>query len=139
MILKSHARAGFTLVEVMLAITIIGALTAVFYAGFKNYITRSKIATTKTTLKTIQSGIDMFNLDTGHYPDTLKDLIVKPAKPEMSGWSNAYIPGKESPKDAWGKPIMYNPTPGGDHEYELYSYGPDGKKAKKSDWIHASY
>lgn len=138
MVLKSHVRAGFTLIEIMLAITIIGLLTTVFYKGFTGYIARSKVATTKQMLRTIQSNIDTYNLDTGHYPETLKDLMVKPATGDMSNWNGPYLPGKDAPKDAWGKPIMYSATPDGEHEYELYSYGAEGKKAKKSDWIHAS-
>ncbi len=138
MILKSQLRAGFTLIEIMLAITIIGLLTTVFYKGFTGYIARTKVATTKQTLRTIQSNIDTYNLDMGHYPESLKELMVKPSGEGSSNWNGPYLPGKDLPKDAWGKTIMYSLTPDGEHEYELYSYGAEGKKAKKSDWIHAS-
>lgn len=133
---KMNARAGFTLVEILIAITIVGLMAAVFYGPITNYRNQARVSATKQSLRTLQLAIENFSMATGSYPETLKDLVTKPSNPDIAAnWDTKFI--DKIPQDAWGKPFVYKRTPDGDQEYELYSYGAAGKKGGKKDWIYA--
>ena len=135
----SHAKAGFTLFEMVIVAGIIGALLAFIIPQIVQYQKSSKIKTAQNTLLSIKQNIMMFENDTGRLPATLKELVVRPQDPEIaSKWlKGGYMGGKKQmPKDPWQQAYQYKLTPDGEHQYELYSYGPDGKKAPKIEWIN---
>lgn len=130
-------REGFTLIEIMIAVAIVGLMLAIIgpavyrrFAGATESAARSQMASLKTAIGT-------YYIDTIRYPDRLSNLIIKP--PAVAAkWRGPYLEADEVPDDPWGNPYQYKKTPpGGKHPYELYSYGPNGKEAPKEEWIHA--
>jgi general secretion pathway protein G len=120
------ARRGFTLLELLVVMVIIGLLAG--YVGPKLFaqIGKSEVKATKAQLDGLQKSLDQFRIDTGHYPSTeqgLAALLVKPADEEK--WSGPYL-SKAVPPDPWGRPYQYR-SPGQHGEYDLQSYGKDGQ------------
>ena len=117
-----RARSGFTFVEILLVVVIIGILAAMV---LPNLVGRSEEARVKVALSDINSGIatalDMYELDNGIYPDKLDDLLVKPG--DMKSWNGPYL--KKKPVDPWGRDYVYKPS-ADKKDYELLSYGRTG-------------
>jgi general secretion pathway protein G len=108
---------------------------AVIVPQLFNYLERSKRDTAKTTLLNFRQAITLYQTDTGRLPDSLRDLIKRPANEEVrTSWSGPYLPKKSVPLDPWGKKYVYKVTPDSENPYELYSRG---KSGKKEDWIYA--
>ena len=128
---------GFTLIEIMIAVTIGLLIMAVAVPTARNYLRQAKVGTTKQQLQTIRFAIEQFQMDTSVLPGRLRDLIKRPTGDDrVAGrWSGPYLPGKEEPRDAWNVRFVYRPTEDAKHPFELYSYGADGKGSPKSDHI----
>lgn len=133
----AHAKSGFTIAEILIAIAIVGLIMAVGGPAVMRYLERGRVTTTKQSLRGFKTAIESFNADTGQNPEQLKDLIKKPAQEEVAkDWAGPYLDKKEVPKDGWKRAFMYKLTPGQEHEYELYSYGPKGKGGSRAEQIH---
>jgi general secretion pathway protein G len=120
------ARRGFTLLELLVVMVIIGLLAG--YVGPKLFaqIGKSEVKAAKAQLDGLQKSLDQFRIDTGHYPTTeqgLAALIVKPA--DEGKWSGPYL-SKAVPPDPWGRDYQYR-CPGQHGEYDLQSFGKDGQ------------
>lgn len=137
MIVMRNTRAGFTLIELVIAIAILAILAAVVAPVLFGYLDRAKVTGTKSNLRTIKSSIDMFRIETGKYPVKLRDLVQKPKEENIARkWQKGgYIEGGELPKDGWSEDFQYKVTPEGKNPYELYSYGPQGPGAPESERI----
>jgi len=132
MTMRRTAQAGFTLGEIMIAIAIIAIMAAVAGPYLMGYLKKARIQSTKTTLRNVQTALQQFNVDMNQYPETLKDLIKKPADEALANkWVAPYLQGSDVPSDGWGNKFHYELTQGQEHPYELYSYGPDGKGSKE--------
>lgn len=123
--LKS-AQVGFTLLELLVVMVIIGLLVG--YVGPKYFaqIGKSEIKAAKAQIDALGKSLDQFRLDTGHYPTTeqgLNALVTKPAN--ESKWDGPYLT-KAVPADPWGRPYLYK-NPGEHGDYDLLSYGKDGQ------------
>lgn len=139
---KTRIRAGFTLMELMIAITILGLLMAMVGPAIYNQLAKAKKRTAKSTMMSIKSAISEYKMDTGQFPQTLKDLIKKPAGDRVKKWEGPYLEKaggeryEEIPEDPWGMSFTYKVTAtGGKHPYELYSRGSDDESAPKEEWI----
>ncbi len=121
------ARAGFTLIELMIGIVIIGILVGGAMYTAMTVMANAKRSATKNTIQTIKLSLMNYNQEKGEYPKTLQELVA------------ARFLNKPLPKDGWEKPFVYRVTPGDDanHSYELFSYGPDGKSGDKASRIDA--
>lgn len=122
---KSHC--GFTLVEILLVVTIIGILAALVIPKIAG---RSEDARIKAAYSDVHGGIKstigMYEVDTGTYPKTLQDLIQQPS--DVRNWKGPYLDPPSLPIDPWGHPYVY--TYPGRHNssgYDLYSLGPSGQ------------
>lgn len=132
---------GFSLMEIMIAVAIMGILAGVGIPMYSSYLKNARMKRTESTLALFKNEINRYNADTGRYPRALDDLIDKPDadSPLSKKWQGPYIDVKGGglPEDAWGQDFVYELTPGGTHPYELYSYGPDGEDAPEEDRISA--
>lgn len=115
-------KAGFTLIELLIVIVILGLLASLVAPKMFGKEESSKIKIAETQMKMLETALDTFRLDVGSYPDNLDELISSNKK----NWDGPYLP-KEVPMDPWGNPYIYS-KPGKDgKDYQMLSYGADGK------------
>src|SRR5258707_13863826 len=118
----------FTLVEILVVITIIGLIMSLVGPRVLNYLNESKVKAAKIQIQSFSSALDLFYLDAGRYPTTSEGLpaLVKPAA-GLATWNGPYVKGGVLPNDPWGKPYIYR-SPGERSAYEIISYGSDGQE-----------
>lgn len=119
---------GFTLVEILVVITIIGMIMALVGPRVLNYLGESKVKTAKIQIQSFASAIDLFYLDAGRYPSSSEGLsaLVQPAS-GVAAWNGPYLKGGSVPNDPWGHPYLYR-SPSEHGAYEIVSYGADGQE-----------
>ena len=134
MILKNKKRKGFTLVEIMAVIIIIGLLAAIGAMNFLGQTDKARVITTKANLKMLHHAVAQFKMDTGRYPtqeEGLKVLIEKPA--DITNYQEGgYLDSTELPKDAWGHDFIYVAYPESGKPYVIISDGADGQEGGES-------
>jgi general secretion pathway protein G len=125
---RIRAQRGFTLVEMLVVITIIGLIMSLVGPRVLNYLGESKVKAAKIQIQSFTSALDLFYLDAGRYPTSSEGLIVlvKPAS-GLAAWNGPYLKGGTVPNDPWGKPYIYR-APGERSAYEIISYGADGQE-----------
>ena len=135
--LHGTARSGFTLIEIIVAISIVAIMAFVVAPNLLNWIKKGARHSTESSLHTLSTAIDTYINDVGSPPQVLEDLIRKPAGLTNREWEGSYLKGKSVPKDGWKKPFVYKPMPNAEPPYELYSYGPKGPGADEEEWFVA--
>lgn len=124
--------AGFSLVEVLVVLAIIGLVMGLTGPRVLNYLGDSKIKAAKLQMENISAALDLFHLDTGRYPVTQEGLTALVRAPiDAMGWNGPYLKGATVPNDPWGRAFYYR-APGQSVPFELGSYGPDGREGGKS-------
>ncbi len=119
-------RKGFTLLELLVVLVIIGLLAAYVGPRFFSQIGKSEVTTARAQLGAFEKALDAFRIDVGRFPSTEEGLGALLAKPGGAAkWNGPYL-RKEVPLDPWGKPYAYR-APGERSEYELKSFGKDGQ------------
>jgi general secretion pathway protein G len=119
---------GFTLVEILVVITIIGLIMAIVGPRVLNYLTESKAKAAKIQIESFSSTLDLFFLDTGRYPTTAEGLSALTQRPPgATTWNGPYLKGAAVPSDPWGHPYVYR-SPGEHGSYDIVSYGADGQE-----------
>ncbi len=121
---------GFTLIEIMVVLIIIGLLAGIVVPRLMGRTEEAKRTKTAVQIRNFQSALDLYKLDSGMYPSTeqgLQALVEKPAIGEVpKNWKeDGYI--DKIPKDPWGSNYVYL-SPGVHGDYDLYSYGADGEE-----------
>ena len=120
--------AGFTLVEMLVVITIIGLIMGLVGPRVLNYLSESKIKAAKIQMQSFSSALDLFNLDTGRYPSSGEGLgALIQSTGTIPAWNGPYLKGGVLPNDPWGKPYVYR-SPGEHGAYDILSYGSDGQE-----------
>ncbi|MGZ8983674.1 MAG: type II secretion system major pseudopilin GspG [Methylotenera sp.] len=122
----SKLNMGFTLLELLVVMVIIGLLAG--YVGPKYFaqIGKSEIKVTRAQIDAVEKGLDQYRLDTGHYPSSEQGLAALNAAPTNEPkWSGPYLK-KNVPLDPWGNSYNYK-MPGDHGEFDLFSYGKDGQ------------
>jgi general secretion pathway protein G len=121
-----NRKLGFTLLELLVVIVIIGLLAGYVAPRYFSQVGKSEIQVARAQIESIEKALDQFRLDTRHYPSAeqgLDALVVKPSN--EANWSGPYLK-KAVPADPWGRPYVYR-VPGEKGEFQLLSYGRDGK------------
>ncbi len=129
--LASRARnheweAGFTLVEMLVVIAIIGLVVGLVGPRVLNYLSESKVKAAKIQIESFSAALDLYYLDNGAYPGTgdgLTALVERP--PSALAWNGPYLKTGSVPVDPWGHPYVYK-VPGDHAPYEIDSYGAGG-------------
>lgn len=123
---RGSAQSGFTLLELLVVVVIIGLLAGFVAPRYFGQVGKSEVNVARAQLDSLGKALDQYRLDTGRYPDNelgLAALVQKPANEPK--WAGPYL-RKDVPLDPWGKPYVYR-SPGEKHEFDLVSYGKDGR------------
>ena len=121
------AEAGFTLVEMLVVITIIGMIMALVGPRVLNYLSESKAKAAKIQIESFSSALDLYYLDLGRYPTTNEGLAALTRANNQPGWNGPYLRGGVVPNDPWGHGYVYR-SPGERAPYEIISLGSDGQE-----------
>lgn len=125
---RRAAEAGFTLVEMLVVITIIGLIMALVAPRVLNYLGESKAKAAKIQIESLSSALDLFYLDAGRYPTSAEGLAALVQRPgNMPNWNGPYLKGAIVPADPWGNVYVYR-GPGEHGPYDIISYGADGQE-----------
>lgn len=123
---------GFTLLELLVVVAIIGLLAALVGPRVFGHISKSEVTTTKAQIEALSRALESYRIDVGHFPDAtqgLQALVVRPS--DAPKWNGPYLL-KEVPLDPWGHPYQYK-IPGTAHEYDIISLGSDGAPGGTGD------
>jgi len=117
---------GFTLLELLVVIVIIGLLAGYVAPRYFGQVGKSEVQVARAQLDSLEKPLDQYRLDTRHYPTAEQGLDALVNKPtNEASWSGPYLK-KAVPADPWGHPYVYR-VPGARGDYDLYSLGRDGK------------
>ncbi len=124
---------GFTLLELLVVMVIIGLLAGYVGPKYFNKLGESQVQAAKSQMNAFSKALDVYRLDNGAYPDQqagLNALIVAPQSGSAK-WKGPYLK-KTIPNDPWDNPYIYR-VPGANAEFDLISYGADGRAGGKGD------
>ena len=129
-LLRHSHQNGFTLIEIMVVVVILGILAALIVPNIMSRPDQAKATAARSDIKALSSAMEIYRLDNGHYPSTeqgLEALVHKPSgQPVPRNWNpEAYL--KKVPTDPWGNPYIYL-SPGNHGQYDVYSLGADGRE-----------
>jgi general secretion pathway protein G len=124
-----NRHSGFTLIEIMVVVVILAVLGALVVPNILGKVDKARVTAAQTDIKSIGTALDLYRLDNFKYPTTeqgLQALVKQPADPSITNYpAGGYL--HAMPKDPWGNPYIYA-SPGTDgRDYDLMSYGRDGK------------
>ncbi len=134
---RRRIRNGFTMVELMAMLIIIGLLATVAVKKVADQISKAKITTTKANLKVLHDAVNQYRLDTDQYPSEdmgLLDLVEQPMDlPEGSWPLGGYLETTDLPKDGWGNEFYYQRYPESGKAFVIISFGPDREEGTEDD------
>ena len=125
--------AGFTLLELLVVITILGLLTAAVGTVALNYLDRARSDTAQLQVDQLQVGLDLFRLDVGRFPteeEGLVSLIEQPGGNDK--WNGPYIRKRDLLEDPWGRPFVYA-NPGRHGNVDVFSLGADNAEGGEDE------
>lgn len=122
-------QAGFTLIEIMVVVVILGILAAIIVPKLTDQPEKARQAKAHQDIRAIESALELYKLDNFYYPSTqqgIEALVTRPSgDPQAKNWkAGGYLP--RLPKDPWGNPYQYL-QPGTKGEFDLFTLGADGK------------
>jgi general secretion pathway protein G len=137
--MNSSRRRGFTLVELLLVMTILAILAAIVIPRMATRTEQAREAAAKADIASFGTALSAFEVDNGHYPkgaDGLQSLLMKPRDAE--NWKGPYLEKNKIPLDPWKRPYVYeNPGRHNSAGYDVYSNGKDGEGGTNTvgNWI----
>ena len=122
------AQAGFTLIEMLVVLAIVGLLVGLVAPRVFNQLAEAKVRTAHIQIESFKNALDLFFLDAGRYPTTSEGLAALTNRPaNVTSWSGPYIKGTVVPRDPWNNPYAYRSPGQNGRSYEIVSSGPGGK------------
>jgi general secretion pathway protein G len=129
---RPHRLHGFTLLELLVVLVILGLLAGYVAPKYFSQIGKSEVKTARAQIVGLEKALDQYRIDTGHYPTTEQGLAALNTKPANEPrWDGPYL-RKAVPNDPWGKPYQYR-MPGEHGEIDLSSFGRDGVPGGDAD------
>jgi general secretion pathway protein G len=127
---KRNNKKGFTLVEVMAVLIIIGLLSAIAVKNFMGTTKKAAVIQTKANLRVLHEAVQLFRMDTGRYPTDEEGLLALIEEPsDAGGWEiGGYLESTDLPVDGWKNEFFYMTNPGNGKEFVIISYGADGEE-----------
>lgn len=127
-----HGSRGFTLLELLVVMVIIGLLASYVGPRYFGQVGKSEQALAKSQVESFHRALATYRLDVGSFPSTEEGLAALVSKPAgASRWNGPYLT-KSVPADPWGRPYVYA-APGAKGDYDLLSYGKDGQAGGTGD------
>jgi general secretion pathway protein G len=124
---RKHREAGFTLLELLVVLVILGLLAAVATPQVLNYLARARTQSSGIQINNLAAALDLYRLDVGRYPTNEEGLSSLFKAPQgVSNWFGPYVKRAEMLNDPWGHPYKYK-IPGESKDYELYTLGADNQ------------
>ena len=127
---KRNVRKGFTMVELMAVLIILGLLAAVVVRNFVGQTDRARVTTTKANLKLLHMSVNQFKMDTGRFPAEEEGLAILIEPPsDVENWQpGGYLETTELPKDGWGNDFIFELYPESGKPFVIRSLGADGEE-----------
>ena len=130
---KHTRNSGFTLIEMMVVMVIIGLLMALVGPRFIRQEEKAKVKAARAQIELLGTALDTFRLDVGRYPSSQEGLVALRQRPfGTDRWDGPYLK-KEVPKDPWDRPYYYRSPGENGRPYDLYSLGADGTPGGEGD------
>jgi general secretion pathway protein G len=131
---KRDVRAGFTMVELMAVLIILGLLATLVVTKVASKIDQARVTTTKANLKSLHAAVNQFKMDTGRFPSEemgLEELIEQPS--DVEHWEpGGYLETTEIPRDGWGEEFIYERFPESGKPFVIRSFGADKEEGGES-------
>ena len=127
--LSKQNQRGFTLIEIMVVVVILGILAAIVVPRLLDEPEKARRTSAATQIRSIEEALGIFKLENGFYPSTEQGLQALVTKPVVGRIPERYKEGgyiRKIPLDPWGQPYLYL-SPGVHGDFDLFSYGPDGE------------
>jgi len=134
---KKADRKGFTMVELMAVLIILGLLATVLVRNFMGQTDRARAIITKANLKILHSAISQFKMETGRFPTEDEGLIALIEQPsDIETWEpGGYLETTEIPEDGWGNEFIFELYPESGKQFVIRSCGPDGEEGTEDDLL----
>ncbi|MBN1765717.1 MAG: type II secretion system major pseudopilin GspG [Sedimentisphaerales bacterium] len=130
---KMKFRAGFSLIELMVVLVIIGLLSGIVGITVIDKVKKARVTTARAQIGIFQEAVMNFKLDTGQYPDESMGLLALVEDPGLPGWNaEGYLQSTQIPLDPWGYEYLYS-YPGSFGEFDIYSFGADGMEGGEDE------
>lgn len=126
---------GFTLVEIMVVIVILGLLAGLVANNVIGHLAKARITRAKADIQTLEQAILHYKMDTGQYPDNQAGLLALVEQPpgDIKGWNkDGYLQTKEVPQDPWNNDYNYQ-IPGEYAKFDIWSWGADGQEGGEDE------
>ena len=134
---KRRVKYGFTMVELMAVLIIVGLLATLVVTKVASKIDQARVTTTKANLKALHAAVNQFKMDTGRFPAEDEGLIALVDQPsDVTVWEpGGYLETTEITPDGWGNEFIYELYPESGKQFQIRSMGPDGEEGTEDDLL----